>query len=42
VEIWEEEKGKETILPSPQKKVLQDLEQNEENRYPNLDSNQKR
>jgi hypothetical protein len=38
VEIWEEEKGKETI-PPPQNKVLQDLERNEENGYPDLDSN---
>jgi polyhydroxyalkanoate synthesis regulator phasin len=37
VEIWEEEKGKKTI-PS-KNKVLQDLEQNEENGYPDPDSN---
>jgi hypothetical protein len=38
VEIQEEEKGMETILP-PQNKVVQNLEQNEENRYPDSDSN---
>jgi hypothetical protein len=38
VEIWEEEKGKENN-PPPKNKVLQDLEQNEENRYPDPDSN---
>jgi hypothetical protein len=38
VEKWEEEKGRETIL-SPQNNVVQDLEQNEENRYPDPDSN---
>jgi hypothetical protein len=38
VEIWEEEKGKETIL-SPSNKVVQDLEWNEENGYPDPDSN---
>jgi hypothetical protein len=37
VEIWEEEKGMETILPP--KEVVQDLEQNEENGYPDQDSN---
>jgi hypothetical protein len=37
VEIWEEEKGKETI-PPPKNKVLQDLERNEENRYSDPDS----
>jgi hypothetical protein len=39
VEIWEQETGKETIPPSPKNKVLQDLEQNEENGYPDPDSN---
>jgi hypothetical protein len=38
VEIWEEEKGRETILPH-QNKVVQDLEWNEENRYQGPDSN---
>jgi hypothetical protein len=38
VEIWEDEKGMETIVP-PQNKVVQDLEQNEENGYPDPDSN---
>jgi hypothetical protein len=39
VEIWEEEeKGMETTLP-PKNKVVQDLEWNEENRYPDPDSN---
>jgi hypothetical protein len=38
VEIWEEEKGKETISP-PTNKVLQELEWNEENGYPDPDSN---
>jgi hypothetical protein len=33
VEIWEEEKGKENILP-PTNKLVQDLEWNEENGYP--------
>jgi hypothetical protein len=37
VEIWKEEKEMETILPS-KNKVVQDLEQNEENRYPDPDS----
>jgi hypothetical protein len=37
VEIWEEEKEIETILPH--KKRAQDLERNEENRYPGPDSN---
>jgi TPP-dependent pyruvate/acetoin dehydrogenase alpha subunit len=36
--IWEEEKAMETIL-SQKNKVVQDLEQNEENRYPDPDSN---
>jgi hypothetical protein len=36
MEIWEEEKRMETILP-PQKKGVQDLEQNEENGYPHPD-----
>jgi hypothetical protein len=32
VEQWEEEKGKETILPTPQKNnLIQDSEGNEEN-----------
>jgi hypothetical protein len=35
--IWEEEKAMETIL-SQKNKVVQDLEQNEENRYPDPDS----
>jgi hypothetical protein len=39
VEIWEEEKGKETIPPPKKNKVLHDLEQNEENVYPDPDSN---
>jgi hypothetical protein len=39
VEIWEEEKEKETIPPPPKNKVLKYLEQNEENRYPDPDSN---
>jgi hypothetical protein len=38
VEQWEDEKGMETILP-PQNNLIQDLEGNEENRYPVLDSN---
>jgi hypothetical protein len=38
VEIWEEEKGKETIHTT-KNKVVQDLEQNEENGYPDPDSN---
>jgi hypothetical protein len=38
VEIWKEEKEKGTILP-PKNKVLWDVEQNEENRYPEPDSN---
>jgi hypothetical protein len=38
VEIWEQEKGMETILPQ-KNKVAQDLEQNEENGYPGPDSN---
>jgi hypothetical protein len=33
VEIWEDEKGMEAILP-PQNKLVQDSEQNEESRYP--------
>jgi hypothetical protein len=36
VEIWEEEKGMEAILPS------QDLEQNDENGYPDPDSDKKK
>jgi hypothetical protein len=38
VEIWEEEKGMETIFLH-KNKVAQDLEQNEENGYPDPDSN---
>jgi hypothetical protein len=38
VEIWEEEKGVEIIL-TPQNKVVQDLEQNEEKGYPDPASN---
>jgi hypothetical protein len=38
VELWEEKKGMETIL-SPKNKVIRDLEQNDENGYPNPDSN---
>jgi hypothetical protein len=37
VEIWEEKKGQKPF--TPQNKVVQDLEQNEENRYPDPDSN---
>jgi hypothetical protein len=39
VEIWEEEKGKETTPPPKKNKVLQDLEQNEENGNPDPDTN---
>jgi hypothetical protein len=39
IETWEEEKGKEIIPPLQKNKVLQVLEQNEENRYPDADSN---
>jgi hypothetical protein len=40
VEIWEDEKGMETILhPPPQNKLVQDSEGNKENRYPVPDSN---
>jgi tryptophan 2,3-dioxygenase len=39
--MWGEEKGRETILP-PKNKLVQDLEQNEENRYPDPDSNKKK
>jgi hypothetical protein len=38
VEIWEDKKGMETFLP-PQNKLVQDSEENEENRYPDPDSN---
>jgi hypothetical protein len=38
VEIWEEEKGKEAI-PLQKNKVLQDLERNKENGYPDPDFN---
>jgi hypothetical protein len=38
VEIWVDENGMETI-PSPQNKVVQDLEWNEESGYPDPDSN---
>jgi hypothetical protein len=38
VEIWEEEKGMKTILP-PQNKVVQELQQTEENGCPDQDSN---
>jgi hypothetical protein len=38
VEIWEDKKGMETILP-PKNKLVQDSEGNEENRYPDPDSN---
>jgi hypothetical protein len=38
VEIWEEEKGRETILLH-KNKVVQDLEWNKENGYPDPDSN---
>jgi disulfide oxidoreductase YuzD len=38
VEIWEEEKGMETILPT-QKNVVHDLQQNEENGYPDTNFN---
>jgi hypothetical protein len=37
VELWEEEKGMELILPL--KNLIQDSEGNEENGYPVLDSN---
>jgi hypothetical protein len=37
MEIWEDEKGMETILP-PNNKLVQDSEGNEENRYPDPDS----
>jgi hypothetical protein len=38
VEIWEEEKG-EGNHSAPKNKVVQDLERNEENGYPDPDSN---
>jgi hypothetical protein len=38
VEQWEDEKGIETILPA-KNKLAQDSEGNEENRYPDPDSN---
>jgi hypothetical protein len=38
VKIWEDEKGMETIL-HPKNKLVQDLEGNERNRYPDPDSN---
>jgi hypothetical protein len=38
VELWEDEKGMETILP-PQNNLIQDSEGNEENVYPVQDFN---
>jgi hypothetical protein len=38
VEIWEDEKGMETILP-PKNILIKDSEGNEQNRYPDQDSN---
>jgi hypothetical protein len=36
------QKGKETILPHKKNKLVQDSEENEENRYPDPDSNKTR
>jgi hypothetical protein len=38
VEQWEDKKGMETILPQ-KKNLIQDSEENEENRYPVPDTN---